>query len=59
MTGGGALLKGLPKLVSQETRVPVIVAENPMNCVAIGAGKYYKVIDEINSSRSIYDNINK
>lgn len=59
MTGGGALLKGLPKLISQETRVPVIVAENPMNCVAIGAGKYYKVFDEINSSRSIYNSINK
>ncbi len=59
MTGGGSLLKGLPKLISQETHVPVIVAEDPMNCVARGAGKYYKVFDAINSSRSLYDSINK
>ena len=59
MTGGGALLKGLPKLVSQEARVPVIVAEDPMDCVAMGAGKYYRVFKEISSGRSLYDNINK
>lgn len=59
MTGGGALLKGLPKLVSQEARVPVIVAENPMDCVAMGAGKYYRVFKEISSGRSLYDSINK
>lgn len=59
MTGGGSLLKGLPKLVSQETRVPVIVAEDPMNCVAIGAGQYYRVFKDISSGRSLYDSINK
>lgn len=59
MTGGGSLLKGLTKLVSQETRVPVILAEDPMNCVAIGAGKYYRVFKEIDSGRSLYDSINK
>ena len=59
MTGGGALLKGLPKLISQEARVPVIVAEDPMDCVAMGAGKYYRVFKEISSGRSLYDNINK
>ena len=59
MTGGGALLKGLPKLVSSEARVPVIVAEDPMDCVAMGAGKYYRVFKEISSGRSLYDNINK
>ena len=40
ITGGGALLKGLPKLVAKETGVPVILAENPMQCVALGAGKF-------------------
>jgi rod shape-determining protein MreB len=40
MTGGGSLLKGLPKLISKETGVPVILAENPLDCVALGAGKY-------------------
>ncbi len=40
MTGGGSLLKGLPKLISKETGVPVILAENPLLCVALGAGKF-------------------
>jgi rod shape-determining protein MreB len=40
MTGGGSLLKGLPKLIQDETGVPVIMAENPLLCVALGAGKF-------------------
>jgi rod shape-determining protein MreB len=40
MAGGGSLLKGFPKLVSKETGVPVILAENPLLCVALGAGKF-------------------
>jgi len=40
MAGGGSLLKGLPKLVAKETGVPVILAENPLLCVALGAGKF-------------------
>lgn len=39
LTGGGALLRGLELLVAQETSMPVHIAENPMNCVAAGAGK--------------------
>jgi len=39
MTGGGALLKGLDKLVSQETGMPVILAEQPLLSVVQGAGK--------------------
>jgi rod shape-determining protein MreB len=58
MTGGGSLLKGLPKLISKETGVPVILAEEPMNCVALGAGKYFEFARGFNSSRSIYDNLN-
>ncbi|MBN2652736.1 MAG: rod shape-determining protein [Spirochaetales bacterium] len=38
MTGGGSLLSGLPKLVAQETGVPVILAEDPLLCVVKGAG---------------------
>lgn len=37
MVGGGSLLKGLDKLVSQTTGLPVVTVENPMNCVVIGA----------------------
>jgi len=39
MTGGGALLQNLDRLLSKETGIPVIVAENALDCVAIGTGK--------------------
>ena len=39
LTGGGALLKKLDKLIQQETKIPVSVPENPLECVAIGTGK--------------------
>ena len=58
MTGGGSLLKGLSKLISKETGVPVILAENPLECVALGAGKYFENIRSFDSTRSIYDNLN-
>jgi len=48
MSGGGSLLKGLPKLIAKETGVPVILAENPMMCVAIGAGKFLETLKENN-----------
>ncbi len=38
MTGGGALLHGLDVLISTETKIPVYVAENPLDCVAEGTG---------------------
>ncbi|MCX8129228.1 MAG: rod shape-determining protein [Clostridia bacterium] len=44
LTGGGALLSGLDKLIKEETGMPVSIAENPLDCVALGAGK---VLDEI------------
>jgi rod shape-determining protein MreB len=43
LTGGGALLRGLDKLVEQETGMPVHVAENPLDCVVNGAGKQLDV----------------
>ena len=58
MTGGGSLLKGLQTLISQETRVPVMLAEKPLECVAIGAGRSYEVNRKINQGRSLYDNLN-
>ncbi|KPV43228.1 rod shape-determining protein [Alicyclobacillus ferrooxydans] len=39
LTGGGALLRNLDTRLSEETGMPVIVAENPLDCVAIGTGK--------------------
>ncbi|MDR0527244.1 MAG: rod shape-determining protein [Spirochaetaceae bacterium] len=58
MTGGGSLLKGLPKLISKETGVPVILAENPLECVALGAGKYFDIVHGFDSARSVYDGLN-
>lgn len=40
IAGGGALLRDLDKVLSRETGIPVIVAENALECVAIGTGKY-------------------
>ncbi|MBN1835218.1 MAG: rod shape-determining protein [Spirochaetales bacterium] len=47
MTGGGSLLKGFPKLVAKETGVPVILAENPLLCVALGAGKFLEGLKDV------------
>ena len=38
MSGGGALLRNIDKLLTQVTGVPCHVAENPLNCVAVGTG---------------------
>ncbi|MFP4377636.1 MAG: rod shape-determining protein [Spirochaetales bacterium] len=42
MTGGGSLLKGLDTLIANETGVPAFKAEDPLNCVALGAGRYFE-----------------
>jgi rod shape-determining protein MreB and related proteins len=39
LSGGGALLRNMDKLLTKETGVPCFVAEHPMACVALGAGK--------------------
>ncbi len=44
LAGGGALLRGLDKLISEETGLPVHIAEDPLTAVALGTGK---VLDEI------------
>ncbi len=38
LTGGGALLRGLDQLISSETKIPVVIAQNPLDCVADGTG---------------------
>ncbi|RHW39991.1 rod shape-determining protein [Lysinibacillus yapensis] len=51
ITGGGALLHGMDQLLTQELKVPVFVAENPMDCVAIGTGLMLDNIDRSPGSR--------
>ncbi|UQS86811.1 rod shape-determining protein [Nicoliella spurrieriana] len=45
LTGGGALLKNLSEVISDETQVPVSIAKDPLDCVAIGTGESLKSID--------------
>lgn len=47
LTGGGALLHGIDLLLADELKVPVLVAENPMDCVAIGTGIMLDNIDRL------------
>ncbi len=58
MSGGGALLKGLDTLVQKETQVPVFIASNPLECVALGAGQAFELFRDMSTDRSIYDNLN-
>ncbi|EUJ29417.1 rod shape-determining protein [Listeria cornellensis] len=45
LTGGGALLRNLDSVIAEETKMPVIIAENPLDCVAIGTGKSLENMD--------------
>ncbi|WP_317644380.1 rod shape-determining protein [Sporosarcina sp. GW1-11] len=47
LTGGGSLLRNLDKAISEETKMPVFIAENPLDCVVIGTGKALENIDLI------------
>ncbi|AWI06682.1 rod shape-determining protein [Clostridium drakei] len=51
LAGGGAMLKGLDQLINKETHMPVHIAESPLDCVALGAGKALDTIDKIIASR--------
>ena len=46
LTGGGALLRDLDKLLMEETRLKVIIAEDPLTCVARGGGKVLQLLDQ-------------
>lgn len=53
LTGGGALIRGLDKLITRETGIPVYVAEDPLDCVALGTGK---VLEEIETLKKVLIN---
>ena len=46
LTGGGALLRDLDKLLMEETGLPVVVADEPLTCVARGGGKVLELMDK-------------
>lgn len=45
LTGGGSLLRGMDKLLSDTTSLPVVVAESPLTCVAVGGGRVLELVD--------------
>lgn len=55
LTGGGALLKGLNQLLQSVTDIPVHVADNAMNCVAVGTGRALEHLDQIRASGAVSD----
>ena len=51
LTGGGALLNGIDKRIQERTGIPVIIAEDPKSCVAIGTGKALNSIDLLENNQ--------
>ena len=51
LAGGGALLKGLDQLINAETNMPVHIAESPLDCVVLGAGKALENFDELSKTQ--------
>ena len=49
MTGGGALLRNLDAVIRDATGLPVIVAEDPLSCVALGTGRAIDQLQELNT----------
>ena len=49
LTGGGALLKDIDRLLSEETGLPVFIAEDPLKCVAMGSGKALDYLGKVSS----------
>ncbi len=47
LAGGGAMIKGLDKLINKETGMPVFIAESPLDCVADGTGKVLEEIEKL------------
>lgn len=55
LTGGGALLRNLDRLITEETGMPVVVAEDPLTCVARGGGRALEIIDEMGGGFLVKD----
>ena len=53
LTGGGALLKGLAELITKQTEINTVVAESPMECVALGTGKALQSLDKLKEAGTV------
>jgi rod shape-determining protein MreB len=51
LAGGGSLLRGLPELLSEETKLPVKITENPITSVVRGTGRYLEGLDDLKQVR--------
>jgi len=51
VSGGGALLRGIDALIRKETGMPVQIADSPLDCVVMGAGKALEQYDQINNAQ--------
>lgn len=56
LSGGGALIKNIDRLISLETGIPVNIANNPLDCVVKGAGK---VLEDLDALKSVLINSRK
>jgi rod shape-determining protein MreB len=54
LTGGGALLRGIDRLLEEQTQIPVRVAEDPLTCVVIGAGRALEEADKFADAFASY-----
>ncbi len=55
LAGGGALLQGLDQMLTKEMGLPVIVADDPLTCVARGGGRFLELLDEIGSEALTFE----
>lgn len=53
LTGGGSLLRGLPELITQETKISTAVADKPTECVALGMGSALQQLDKLREAGTI------
>ncbi|SFE70715.1 rod shape-determining protein [Alteribacillus iranensis] len=59
LTGGGAMLHNIDKVLSDETNMPVLIAENPLDCVAIGTGRALENLHLFRSKAGITSRSNR